>query len=433
MLTQFLKSRPTPIRLGVTGIGAIGKGLVLQAGITPGMECVAVCDLNVDRAIAWARHLGRAYSVVQTSDDLDREISRGRLGICEDGMLLATCERIDALLESTNSVLAGGRFAEAALQSRKHVVTMNYEADLMFGSYLVQVARDNGVIYTACDGDQPAVIKRLVDEMQFMGFQLILAGNIKGFLDRYATPESIIAEADKRGLDYKMCASYTDGTKLSIEMAVTANALGLRTLKPGMRGPEAPDVSDVFSHFDFHAIRESGQGVVDYLLGARPQGGVFAVGYTADKYQQNVLNNAFPSAEHMGTGPYYVFYRPYHLCHFEAMLSVAEIFCHRCAVLTPDCGFQTNVYAYAKRDLRTGERLDGIGGFTCYGLIENVTEARGGLPVCLAEGLELRRDRLRDDRISLADVIVPPHREDFAMFARAIECSSRVLAHAAAC
>ena len=66
-----------------------------------------------------------------------------------------------------------------------------------------------------------------------------MAGNIKGFLDRYANPTTIIPEADKRNLDYKMCTAYTDGTKLNIEMALLANALDLKTIVPGMHGPKA--------------------------------------------------------------------------------------------------------------------------------------------------------------------------------------------------
>jgi predicted homoserine dehydrogenase-like protein len=246
-------------------------------------------------------------------------------------------------------------------------------------------------------------IRRLVDELRLWGFELVMAGNIKGFLDRYANPTTIAPEADKRALDHKMCASYTDGTKLCIEMALVANALGLRVDTPGMHGPRAASVYDVFDHFDFDALWHARQPVVDYLLGATPTGGVFAVGYTADPFQQFTLDWYPPR---MGPGPYYIFYRPYHLGHIEAMTTVAEAALDGRAVLQPTHGFRTNVYAYAKRDLRRGERLDGLGGYACYGLIENCNGRRGrpGLPICLSEDATLLRDVAKDERLDFDDV-----------------------------
>ena len=135
-----------------------------------------------------------------------------------------------------------GEFAIYALAERKHLVLMNAEIDLIYGPYLLELAQRRGVTYTSCDGDQHGVIKRLVDDLRLWGFQLVMAGNIKGFLDRYSNPKKIVPEADKRNLDYKMATAFTDGTKLNIEMALVANALGLRVHKPGMHGPDAGNV-----------------------------------------------------------------------------------------------------------------------------------------------------------------------------------------------
>jgi len=46
----------------------------------------------------------------------------------------------------------------------------------------------------------------------------------------------------------------------------------------------------------------------------------------------------------------------------------------------------------AKRDLKAGEMLDGIGGFNQYGEVEVAVKARGLLPIGLAENVRLRRD-----------------------------------------
>src|SRR5262249_43322766 len=162
------------------------------------------------------------------------------------------------------------------------------------------------------------------------------AGNIKGFLDRYSDPVKIVPEADKRKLGYRMATAYTDGTKLCIEMSLVANACGLATTVPGMQGPRARDVHEVFDLFDLATIRGGGQPVVDYILGAKPDGGVFAIGHSDHPYQREML-----AYYKMGQGPFYLFYRPYHLCHVEAMAGIAAACLDGRSVLQPDHGLQT--------------------------------------------------------------------------------------------
>jgi predicted homoserine dehydrogenase-like protein len=212
-----------------------------------------------------------------------------------------------------------------------------------------------------------------------------------------------------------MTAGFTDGSKLAVEMALVANALGLSAPIPGMVGPRVDHVRDVLDHFDFDAIHRSGP-VVDYVLGAQPDGGVFAIGHCDNAYQRSRL-----STLKMGAGPFYVFHRPYHLCCVEAMRTIQEAVNGR-PLLQPWCGFRTNVYAYAKKDLRAGERLDGFGGYTCYGLIENCARATvaPGLPICLADEVTLVRDARKDERLAWSDVRYDPADPAFAMYARAL-------------
>jgi predicted homoserine dehydrogenase-like protein len=421
-MLKSLTELKTDIRVAIIGMGAMGKGLFYQCHVTPGLECVAIADIRLERAVACAEWLKREYRVVRTLDDLHEAVRRGMVAVCEDGDLLARCEVVDALVEASNSIIPAGQFSLTALEHRRHLIMMNAEADLLFGPVLLQRAQDNGVTYTSCDGDQPGVIKRLVEDLQLWGFELVMAGNIKGFLDRYANPTTIIPEADKRNLDYKMATAYTDGTKLCIEMALVANGVGLSTRTPGMRGPRASQVQEVFSLFDFEALWQDKQPFVDYILGAEPGGGVFAVGYCDNDYQKAMLQYY-----KMGDGPFYLFYRPYHLCHVEAMACIAEAVLHQRALLQPTYGFRTDVYAYAKRDLRTGEKLDGIGGYHCYGLIENCTSNDGhaGLPICLAEDVTLKREVRQDEKIFLHDVSFDPKRFDFALYFGAMRQLSR--------
>jgi predicted homoserine dehydrogenase-like protein len=417
-----LKSLTGPIRVAIIGTGSAGAGLAYQCSTTPGIECVAISDLDLAKAKDCAALMGREYRIVDTLDALHDSIREGMLTVCEDGELLARCELTDALIESSNSIPMGGHYAVTALENQTHAIMMNAEADLLFGPYLMELARRNNVVYTSCDGDQPGVIRRLIDDARLWGFEVVMAGNIKGFLDRYANPTTIAPEADKRFLDHQMCASYTDGSKLCVEMALVANAFGFEADVPGMHGPRAEHILDIPGLFEFERLHSEGKAVVDYVIGPEPKGGVFVVGYSDSAYQKKQLG-WFPAE--LGEGPFYVFRRPYHLIHIEAMRCVAEAVLDGYALLQPTHGFKTDVYCYAKRDLRQGDTLDGLGGYACYGMIENCddNQDRPGFPICLAENLALRQDIPKDGKIYMEDVQYEANQSAMSLYLKAVEQS----------
>lgn len=418
-----INKKSDPVSISIIGMGAMGKGLFYQSHITPSIECMAVADTKIERAISCAKWLKRDYHIVRNRQEAEATIGKGILSVCEDGNIIAGCAGIDAVVDASSSIIEAAIFCETALNNRKHLIMMNAEADLLFGPYLLHLAQQNDVIYTSCDGDQHGVIKHLVDDLKLWGFELVMTGNIKGFLDRYSNPTKIIPEADKRNLDYKMATAYTDGTKLCIEMALLANGLGLGTTIPGMHGPRADCVQDVFRLFDFTSLWQNKQPFVDYILGAQPDGGVFAIGFCENDYQKSML-----SYYKMGKGPFYLFYRPYHLCHVEAMSCIISAAREKLSLLQPDYGFRANVYAYAKRNLSKGDALDGIGGYDCYGLIENCAEVNENqpLPVCLAEGVTLQRDIRQNEKIYLRDVCYDTNRSDYRTYFKAYELSGNV-------
>ena len=413
-MLKRLQSLEKPIRVTIIGIGSAGKGLLYQSGITPGIECIGIADVDLNKATSAAAAFGRDYRVVENLNDLHDTIAEGVLAVCEDGELLGQCEPADVVIGASSSIEGGGRFAITAIENGKHIVMMNAEADLIFGPYLMHLAQQNNVVYTSCDGDQPGVIRRLIDDLELWGFKLVMAGNIKGFLDRYSDPTKIIPEADKRNLDYKMCASYTDGSKIGVEMALVANAFDLQVATPGMYGHRAQHILDIPKLFDLDKIYEENGPVVDYVIGCEPKGGVFAVGYCDDAYQQGMLA-WFPAQ--LGDGPYYVFRRPYHLISVEAMQCVAEAYLDGQSLLKPTYGFRTNVYCYAKRTLKAGDILDGFGGYACYGMIENCSEGgeNSGFPICLAEDVTVKRDIAKDQKIEAEGLEFDPERYDIKL------------------
>ena len=142
-----LKQLQTPITLSIIGMGAMGKGLLYQVEITPGFCCNAISDIDIDKAIAFAQWLKREYRVVDSVAAAMDAIRSGVLAIAADGHIVADCDEIDVLIESTNTIMAAGKFCKHAIDRGKHVIMMNAEADLAFGPYLMQKAKDNGVVY----------------------------------------------------------------------------------------------------------------------------------------------------------------------------------------------------------------------------------------------------------------------------------------------
>lgn len=63
------------------------------------------------------------------------------------------------------------------------------------------------------------------------------AGNVKGMVDYYRTPDTQRAFAEKHDQDARKVTSFADATKLSMETTVLANATGFHVGRRGMYGP----------------------------------------------------------------------------------------------------------------------------------------------------------------------------------------------------
>ena len=396
-----------PIRVAMVGAGYMGRGIALQIVMaTKGMKLVAISNRTLSQAERAYRQAGvESVRVVETVAQLEDAIARGQYAITGDAMLLCQAEGIDAIVEVTGAIEFGARVALNAIQNGKHVILMNAELDATLGPILKVYANRAGVVITNSDGDQPGVIMNLYRFVKAIGCKPVLAGNIKGLHDPYRTPETQRGYAAKYYQKPQMVTSFADGTKISMEMATVANGTGLRAGKRGMYGPHCEHVQDALKLFPLDQLL--GGGLVDYVVGAEPAGGVFVLGYCDHPLQQRYL-----TYYKMGDGPLYVFYTPFHLCHLEAPFTVARAVLFHDAALAPLGGPVCDVIAAAKRDLHTGEMLDGMGGFACYGLLENsdIVCAETLLPLGLIEGCRVTRDIRRDEVLTYADVELPPGR-----------------------
>jgi predicted homoserine dehydrogenase-like protein len=292
-----------------------------------------------------------------------------------------------------------------AIENGKHVVLMNSELDATLGPILKIYADRVGVVITNTDGDEPGVAMNLFRFVKTIGFKPVLAGNLKGMIDRHRTPDTQRAFAEKYNQKPILITSFADGTKLSMECTVLANATGFRVARRGMYGFHCDHVKNLWKFFPPELLLE--HGIIDYALNAEPHTGAFVVGHSNHPTESQYLDYF-----KMGEGPFYVFYTPYHLPHLQISMSVARAVLFHDATVTPLGKPVCDVITIAKRDIRKGEMLDGIGGFTCYGMIDNADECHKEnlLPMGLSEGCIMKIDVSKDQAIKYADVELPKGR-----------------------
>jgi predicted homoserine dehydrogenase-like protein len=396
-----------PIRVAIIGAGYMGRGAALQI-ITAfaGMKLVAVSNRTLSEAERAYRQAGVAsVSTVETVSQVEEAISRGDYCITEDALLLCQAGNIDAIVEATGEIEFGAKVTMKAIEHGKHVILMNAELDATIGPILKVYADRAGVVITNADGDQPGVVMNLYRFVRTIGYRPVLAGNIKGMQDHYRTPETQKAFAEQNKQKPKMVTSFADGTKISMEMAVVANATGFKVGQRGMHGPECKHVTEALTLFPQEQMLNG--GLVDYVLGAEPGPGVFVIGYNNEPVKQQ-----YAQYFKMGDGPFYMFYVPYHLPHLEVPITVARAVHFGDAAVAPIGAPVCDVITMAKRDLKKGDIIDGIGGFSCFGMLENhgVAVEEKLLPLGMAEGGRLLRDIARDQALTLDDVDLPQGR-----------------------
>ena len=397
--------------VAMIGAGFMGRGIALQIqNYVPGMELVAIANRHLDGAKRAYRGAGiEQFNVVENRSQLEESIARKQYAVTEEVMLLCEAQGIDAIIEVTGTVEFGAHVALKAIEHGKHVILMNAELDGTIGPMLKVYADKTGVVITNADGDQPGVIMNLYRFVQGLGVKPVLCGNIKGLHDPYRNPTTQEGFARKWGQSTSMVTSFADGSKISFEQAIVANATGMKVARRGMLGPSFPSgthIREAINQFPLEAL-STGCGIVDYVVGAEPSPGVFVLGTQDHPVQKHYLN-----LYKLGEGPLYCFYTPYHLCHFEVPNTVARAVLFGDAAITPMGAPKVDVVAAAKVDLKAGQVLDGIGHYMTYGLCENADVVRNQnlLVIGLAEGCKLKCDIAKDQVLTIDDVHIPQGR-----------------------
>ena len=412
IVDNALKAREAegrPIRVGMIGAGFMGQGLTNQiTNSVPGMRMAAVYNRKPERAIHVYRYSGcEDVATCGNQQAVDEAIRAGRPVVAEDPYTIGRSPEIDIVVDVTGSVEFGTRIILDAFEHGKSVVLMNAEVDATVGPILRNYARQHGTILSACEGDEPGLQMNLYRWVKGLGLIPRVMGNVKGLQDPYRNPTTQQGWAERWGQNAAMVTSFADGSKISFEQSIVANATGFKVRSRGMsRGVKFEgSINDIHQLYDLEELRSLG-GVVDYTVG--PAGvKIFCLAEHADPKQRHYLN-----LYKMGEGPLYAFTVPYHLVHFEAPNAIARVALFGDEVAPPLGGPVVEVCAVAKRDLKAGETLDEYGMYMTYGEAVNAEEmsAQRYLPEGLVEGCRLKRDIPKDRPLTYADVELPPGR-----------------------
>jgi predicted homoserine dehydrogenase-like protein len=398
-----------PIKVAILGGGFMAQGLTNQiVNSVPAMRMVAIYSRKPQKAMHVLNYSGLEDPIEAiTQTQLDDAIRDGKPVFTQDVMLLARSEHVDLIVDTTGSVEFGAHVLLEAFKHGKDVVLLNAELDATIGPILQTYADKYGVILSACDGDEPGLQMNLYRWVKGLGLTPRVMGNIKGLQDPYRNPSTQKGFAEKWGQNPAMVTSFADGSKISFEQAIVANATGMIVKSRGMsRGAEyKDDVKKIGNLYDIEELRRLG-GIVDYVVGT-PFTKVYCLAEHPDPKQRHYL-----TLYKMGDGPLYSFFLPYHLVHFEVPNAIARVALLRDSVARPLAGPVVEVCAVAKRDLKAGEVLDDYGMYMTYGEAVNTDEMSNGryLPEGLVEGCKLNRNIAKDAVLTYDNVELPQGR-----------------------
>jgi predicted homoserine dehydrogenase-like protein len=430
-LLERLEARASavrPVTVALAGAGRFGTSIAAQISQMDGLRLAAVADPNAENGAEALRAAGWADGQVQRCESAvaaQAAVEAGNAALAPGADALASAP-IEVFVDATGIPEVAARNAWAALRGGRHVVMVTVEADMSCGWALAGEARRQGVVYTLAAGDQPIAIMELFDWAVALGLDPVTVGRGTRLYphDRHGDADQALArlgyDAEAAGrlrLNAQMYNSFRDGTKSQIEMCAVSNMTGLPPDRRGMHEPSAGlnELPDLFAPRDASGLLH-GTGVVDLANAVAPDGasempehiatGVWAV-VTCD--DDRVLEDLRIHGTRVSRdGRRLVLFREYHLCGVETPLSIAQAALLGTASGTPRETPTSEVLAFAKRDLRPGDTLDGSGGRLVYGLIDRAeaVSADGVLPLGLAYGSVVRKPVAADQPIPLDAVRV---------------------------
>lgn len=364
-----------PLRIGVVGTGFVARHFVLELVRRPEWQLGAVLTRRPLDSV-------QGFPEAALTDSPD-----------------ALIEAADVVFECTGDVPYATRQIGAALAAGRPVVTLNPEFHVTTGSYFVGRGH-----LTEAEGDQPGCTARLVEEAVALGFEPVVLGNIKGFLNLTPTREEMEYWGARQGISLPMVTSFTDGTKLQVEQCLVGNFFGAGIAREGLLGPETDDLRTAGQLLG-EAAAAAGRPVTDYVLSRKLPHGVFVVA-RHEPGQREAL-----AYLKLGDGPFYTLLRPNIFVHLEVFKTLERVARAAPALLHNTATPRLSVAAVAKRELRPGEAIGrGCGSFELRGICVRIANRPDHLPIGLADGIRIRR-RVEPGQVLTFDDVEMPESE----------------------
>lgn len=369
----MLKNYEKPIRVGIVGTGGIGRGLAKLLITRQDMVISGILTRRTDPI----KNLGVSQDLITLSPEYLMDSS-------------------DLIVVSTGDVVYSTSIIDMAFTHNIPVLTMDADTQVVTGSWLSK----RGII-SESNGDQPGCLAALHKEVINMGFKPLVYGNIKGFLNINPSLEDMVYWAQKQGYSLNSVTSFTDGTKLQIEQCLVANYFGLEIARQGMIGLE----TDNFEEGAFSLGREAvllNKRLSDYIISRESPPGVFITA----THEENLASEL--KTYKMGAGPFYLLYKPMHLCFFEIPLTILNLMNHKEVLLDNGTHPSISIASIAKRKLEAGSFIDkGIGSMDLRGEAVVIAKQPSHVPIGLMDKVRIRRAIEPGQLVTYDDVDIP--------------------------
>lgn len=380
-----------PIKVGVIGAGQMGFGMVSQISTIPGMIVAGISDINLDAA-------KRAADAYNASADKKVDILTST-----DFKEVVHSQNVEVIVDATGVPEVGAKISLETLIAKKHLVLLNVEIDITIGPLMKTLYDAADLVYTGSDGDEPAATVQMYEFAKSMGMEVLVAGKGKNnALKVSANPDSAKDEAASKGMNSHMLAAFQDGTKTMAEMNLLSNAIGYLPDVVGMHGISA-DLDGTVERLD---LKENGGvldsfSVVEYVDGIAP--GIFCIVKGQNEGVQHELNYLLKK----GDRDHHILFRPYHLCSLETPLTIARAVLEHDTAIVPMGAPISETVAVAKRDIKAGEKIDGIGGYCVRGVLETHADMKknGNVPIGLVGGSSVAKRDIKDGAFLTVDDI----------------------------
>ena len=408
-LHSKLAGLDTNINIAFIGCGKFISMFLSQYNQLKKIKIDTIVDLDIERAKLNCIKSGLGKEIIEKinfSNSLDSVLNRN----------------IEIFIEATGNPLVGTQHACKVIRSKKNIIMVNVEADILCGKYLSDLANKNNVIYSMAYGDQPSLILEQIEWARLNGFHVTCAGKGTKYHPtfEYSTPDNVwdnygmtSGEAKNAGMNPKMFNSFVTGDKSSIEMAAVVNASNLKCPNHGLTYPPV-GVYEIANKL----IPKSLGGLIDFdgqveVISSIDQNkkkiandlrwGVYIVIKAQNDYVKKCFKEYGMITDK--SGQYSAIWRPYHYIGLELAQSIYSI-----ALDNKSTGqtkyFNADVISLAKKDLNIGDILDGEGGFTARGRLITAKQSINNnyLPLGLTDGAKIKRKIKKDEYIKLEDV-----------------------------